>query len=128
MDLQNLGEQPEGAHNSVQFPVRHFNGDESDDVVPHRLEVDLAAAVVQHPGAEQAPHPRLRRVARNPQHLGQLADLDAGIADEFQQDLQVSGIKGRQTVTFSYWWHQVLRILLNCFISKDPISQQSSIL
>jgi hypothetical protein len=123
VDLQDLGQEPEGAHDSVEFPVRHFDRDESDDVVPHRREVDLTSAVVQHPGAEQAPDARLRCVARNPQQLGQLADLDAGIADEFQQDLQVGGIEGRQTVTFSYWGSQELRILFNYSTCKSLIGQ-----
>ena len=93
VDLQDLGEQPQGRHHAVQLPVRHLDRDESDDVVPHRLEVDLAAAVVQHAGAEQAPDARLCRVAGNAQRVAEFADLDAGIADEFQQDLQVGGVK-----------------------------------
>jgi hypothetical protein len=124
VDLQNLGQQPQGAHHSVQLPVCHFDRDESDDVVPHRREVNLAPAIVQHTSTEQAPDARLSRVACDPQQLAEFPDLDTGIADELQQYLQVGGVKSIQTVTFGYAWHSKLRILLNSTTSGGFIRQE----
>lgn len=123
MDLQNLGQQPECAHHPVQFPVCHFDRDESDDVVPHRREVNLASAVVQHTCPEQSPDARLCSVARNAQQLAEFPDLDTGIADERQEYLQVGGVESMQTVTFGYRRFHKLRILLNSTTNSSVLRQ-----
>jgi hypothetical protein len=100
VNLQNRRQQAEGRHHSVQLPVGHLDGDERDDVVAHRREIHLASAAVEYAGAEQAPDARLRCVAGYAQRLGDFTDLYAGIADEFQQDLQISGVQTIQIVAF----------------------------
>jgi hypothetical protein len=102
MYLKNLGEEPKRTHHAVQLTVRYLDRHKGDDVVSHRPKVDLPAAVVKYSGAEHAPYARLRRVPRDTQRFAELTNLDPGIADKFQQDLQVGGVEVIQTVTFGY--------------------------
>ena len=76
VDLQDLGDQPQGPHHAVEFPVVHLDRHEGDDVVAHRLQIDFAAAVVQHAGAQHAPHAGLGGVPGDAQGVAEFADLD----------------------------------------------------
>src|SRR4029079_17903342 len=97
--FQDLGDQPQGPHDAVEFPVVDLDRHERDDVVPHRLQIDFTAAVVQHTGAQHTPHARLGGVPRTAQSVAELADLDPRIPDQFQQDLQVGRVQTVQIIT-----------------------------
>ena len=56
MHFEDLGNQPQSGDHAVELPVRHFNRHKGDDVVSHRFEVDLAAAVVQDARAQHPAH------------------------------------------------------------------------
>jgi len=113
VDLQHLWNQPQGADNAIEFAVGHFNGDESYDVVPHLFEVHFAACCLKDPGPEQPFEAALRSIAGDAEGIAELGDLDAGVLDEFQQDLQVHRVQGIQMVTPAYFDETTLSILLN---------------
>ena len=111
--FEDLGNQPQSGDHAVELPVGHLNRHEGDDVVSHRLEVDLAAAVVQDARAQHPAHAGLGSVPRNAEFFAQLADLDAGVADQLEQDLQICGVQGVQIVTPVHESGQRLMVLLN---------------
>ena len=113
MHFEDLGEQAQGSHHAVEFAVGYLDGHESNDVVPHGLEVDFPASVAEDPGAQHPAQPRLGGVPGDAQLVAQVPDLDARIPDQFQQDLQVSGVQGVQIITPGHSQKKKLTVLLN---------------
>ncbi|GIU54905.1 hypothetical protein NicSoilC12_06540 [Arthrobacter sp. NicSoilC12] len=112
MDFQDLGDQPQGPHDAVEFPVVDLDRTKATTSYP------TASRSISRPpscstGAQHAPHARLGGVPRDAQGVTELADLDPRIPDQLQQDIQVGGVQTVQIITPVHLNSQRMTVLLN---------------
>ncbi|URN06584.1 hypothetical protein LUW74_26940 [Actinomadura madurae] len=87
--LQDARDRRERDGRLAEPALRDLQRDEGGQLEAERAEVDLPAAMPDHPLAFEPLHARVRGVAGDAEPGGQLGDADAGLLDEAAEDLEV---------------------------------------